>query len=126
MLCGTMFGLKVKRHRYFELHGFEILFMPATCACKGKAGYTNADRDGSFFARGAKLISVAGHNFGIDDAREAMQIDWMGRDHLSQAIPPAYTKFIGSCLMESLRDTTSCDAVLQKTTTYRKGDECRQ
>jgi DNA (cytosine-5)-methyltransferase 1 len=27
--------------------------------------------------------------------REAMGIDWTNRDELSEAIPPAYTKFIG-------------------------------
>jgi len=110
MLCGTMFGLKVKRHRYFELHGFEILLAPATCACKGKAGFTNASSGFSSFANGAKLISVAGHNFSVKDAQKAMDIDWMGQDGLSQAIPWSFTYFIGSILLEVLngKEETLC------------------
>ena len=106
MLCGTMFNLKVKRHRYFELHGFEILLMPACCSCKGKLGFTNASSGFSSFANGAKLISVAGHNFSVKDAQQAMGIDWMGQDGLSQAIPYFYTQFIGKYLLEAItRDT---------------------
>lgn len=32
-----------------------------------------------------------------------MGIDWMDQDGLSQAIPPAYTQFIGEQLMAHLR-----------------------
>ena len=31
-----------------------------------------------------------------------MGIDWMNRDELSQAIPPAYTEFIGKQLLDLL------------------------
>lgn len=103
MLCGTMFGLRVKRHRYFELHGFEIPFAPAGCDCKGRAGFTNADRGRSAFAQGARLISVAGHNFKVDDAQQAMGIAWMTGEELSQAVPPVYTEFIGKYLIATLR-----------------------
>ncbi len=102
MLCGTMFGLKVRRHRYFELQGFEILFMPSGCGCKGKAGFTNASSGFSAFKNGAKLISVAGHNFAVEDARQAMLIDWTGQEGLSQAIPPTYTEYIGKYLMQAV------------------------
>jgi len=105
MLCGTHFGLKLRRHRYFELQGFTILFAPASCACKGKAGYT-ASSHGighiSSFEQGAKLISVAGHNFKVADAQVAMDIDWTGQGGLSQAIPPAYTEYIGKYLMQAV------------------------
>lgn len=102
MLCGTMFGLKLRRHRYFELHGFEILFAPATCGCRGKDGFTAATRGFSSFANGAKLISVAGHNFAVEDGRLALGMDWAGQSGLSQAIPPAYTEYIGNWLIKAL------------------------
>lgn len=104
MLCGTMFGLKVKRHRYFELGGFEITFVPSSCACTGKAGYTAASDGFSSFTNGAKLISVAGHNFCVADAQQAMDMPWAGQKGLSQAVPHCYTAFIGKYLLQSLKE----------------------
>lgn len=102
MLCGTMFGLRLKRHRYFELHGFDILLAPAGCSCKGKDGYTHASKGFSSFKNGARLISVAGHNFSVKDAQVALQIDWTGQAGLSQAIPWVYTKWLAKYLVEAL------------------------
>lgn len=101
MLCGTMFGLKLRRHRMFETN-IPIHFLPASCGCKGKEGFTNAQHAFSSFAKGAKLISVAGHNFAVADARVAMGIDWMSQGELAQAIPPAYTEFIGKQILKHL------------------------
>ena len=39
---------------------------------------------------------------GLQEAREAMGIDWMGQKEIAQAIPPAYTEFIGRQLIEYL------------------------
>jgi DNA (cytosine-5)-methyltransferase 1 len=33
---------------------------------------------------------------------DAIGIDWMTRAELSEAIPPAYTRFVGGHLMEAL------------------------
>lgn len=41
--------------------------------------------------------------FTVDEARAAMGIDWMVMSELSQAIPPAYTEWIGWQMMEALR-----------------------
>jgi DNA (cytosine-5)-methyltransferase 1 len=101
MLCGTMFGLKVRRHRYFETN-FTMNFLLPSCGCKGKAGYTAASGGFSSWKNGAKLISVAGHNFAVADARLALGINWTGQEGLSQAIPPAYSEFIGKQLMKYL------------------------
>lgn len=94
MLCGTMFGLKVKRHRLFECHPPIYPLLPP-CGCKGKAGFTNAYRGVSSFANKARLISVVGHNFLTEDAKSAMGIDWMTREGLREAIPPTMAQFIG-------------------------------
>lgn len=39
-------------------------------------------------------------------AREVMGIDWMTRVELSQAVPPAFTRFIGSQLISYLEAAT--------------------
>jgi len=40
--------------------------------------------------------------FGTDDRRDAMGIDWMSGNELSEAIPPAYTEFMGKQLLKIL------------------------
>lgn len=102
VLCGTMFGLKVIRHRLFECEP-QIMFPPVACNCSGG---TNSHRGYSSFAKGAKYITVAGKNYAADDGREAMGIEWMTREYLSQAIPPAYTKWLGEQMLLSLRHCT--------------------
>lgn len=79
-LCGSMFGLRVKRHRLFESN--LLLFAPGVCRHRGTV------RDGSY-------VTVAGHDFHAEEGRQAMGIDWMTRDELAQAIPPAYTEWLG-------------------------------
>ncbi len=106
-LCGTMFGLDVIRHRLFECNP-PLFFPPATCAHAGKstssskgikrAGITRAPT----LADGFKFVTVVGHDYLVSEGRQAMGIDWMTRDELSQAIPPAYTEYIGRHLMEVL------------------------
>lgn len=97
ILCGTMFGLEVYRHRLFEF-GFPVpTWAPkhpkhkALCQDWRKAG----KRDGGF-------VTVAGHNFHIAEARKAMGIEWMNQKEIAQAIPPAYTKFIGGILLDEI------------------------
>ncbi len=52
---------------------------------------------------GAQKVGVAdGHAVGWRIAAEAMGIDWMKREELTQAIPPVMTHYIGTRLMEVL------------------------
>lgn len=95
VLCGCQFGLKLRRKRWFETswHGFEM--MPG-CAHDGPVV--------SVVGRGTPswVREQLGYNPTIADYRAAMGIDWMNRGELSQAIPPAYTNFVGSALLASL------------------------
>lgn len=102
MLCGTMFGLRVLRHRLFEIspNPFEIrCFDLLRCEHKGKT--QKRKEIGSF--NKSKYISVVGGGYIANDGREAMAIDWMTKKELSQAIPPAYTHYIGEKLIEKLK-----------------------
>ncbi len=111
-LCGTMFGLKVYRHRLFESSHL-LLQPPHTVHGRGindRAIGSNAEgwvptmRGKGTRINGLRgnpeICIVAGHFSDMDRAKAAMGIDWMNRDGLSQAIPPAYTKFIGDQLMD--------------------------
>jgi DNA (cytosine-5)-methyltransferase 1 len=90
MLCGTMFpahGLRVYRHRYFET-SFPVeqpRHYPHT-ARQAKMGRPVEDGD---------FIQVVGNFSNADYARAAMGIPWLGRNQLKEAIPPAYTQYIG-------------------------------
>jgi DNA (cytosine-5)-methyltransferase 1 len=100
LLCGTMFGLGVYRHRLFECWP-AVWFPPGPCNHQGPAepmywgDKVAARAAGKVF----KYQIIAGHNFGAEAGRLAMGIDWMNRDELAQAIPPAYTEFVGRQLL---------------------------
>lgn len=95
MLCGTMFGLRVFRHRLFESNVFMM-----TPPHEIHRGTTNSRRSYSTHANGADIISIAGNNFNRLEGMKAMGIDWdMPRHKVAQAIPPAYTEFLGRQLM---------------------------
>lgn len=95
LLVGSMFGLLTMRPRLFECN-FPVPFrlMPQPNARHAKMG--RPPRDGEF-------VHVVGHMSDVAYCRAAMGISWMTQHELAQAIPPAYTKFIGDALMAFLR-----------------------
>lgn len=100
MLCGSMFGLKVYRHRHFKSNMF--LWQPYHFPHRDKTPSVGRGISPKGF------ISVTGTGgFGIPNgfkyACEAMGINWMSRSELSQAIPPAYTEWIGLQLIKQLK-----------------------
>lgn len=103
VLCGTMFpGLRVYRHRLFECRP-AVWFPPAACCHWGRP--MPSAINGAFHTLDNQdFITVAGNRYRASDGRRAMGIDWMTRAELSQAIPPAYTEFIGRHLMRAVRE----------------------
>ncbi len=99
MLCGTMFGLKVFRHRWFMTNP-AMLMSPASCNHAGRS--VNSYRPGRERHLDAKFITVTGWVSPVHIARLAMGIHWMTREELVQAIPPAYTEWIGTQMMKIL------------------------
>jgi DNA (cytosine-5)-methyltransferase 1 len=90
-LCGAMFGLQTYRHRWFEAN-FDIAVPDHPPHDHRQTKMGRPPRDGEF-------IQVVGNFSGVEYARKAMGIDWMIRDELREAIPPAYTKHIGEQLL---------------------------
>mgnify|MGYP003450739250 CR=1 FL=1 len=85
LLCGEMFGIKVIRHRIFELNGFKAR-QPQHVSHKGsvKAGH---------------YVTVAGHGgdgkASLKAWQDAMQIHWMkNKKTLAESIPPVYSRYI--------------------------------
>jgi hypothetical protein len=104
LLCGTMFGLRVYRHRLFESSA--LLFSPPHPRHRETTGSHRG------YSYQHPFVCVAGHNFHMGEAAAAMGIDWMAcRRELSQAVPPAYCEFIGRQLMRVVRpevEASSC------------------
>lgn len=91
MLCGSSFGLGVRRHRLFASSEL-LMSLPCRHAEQGAPiGVTGHGAQGHEYKRGVPVADQAAR-------RDAMGIDWMNRDELAQAIPPAYTEWIGNQL----------------------------
>lgn len=98
-LCGSMFGLgaqgcRTQRHRLFECS-----FPIEQPRCRhdsrpviGVYGGHARRRAASAGGRTTRDVWRGGHRAA---ASEAMGIDWMTLDELSEAIPPAYAEYIG-------------------------------
>ena len=102
VLCGTMFDLgtkqaELRRHRRFETFPYIPPVEPCRHGQKGRVigVYGGHGRD--------RRRTVNTQDFSTDDRRRAMGISWMNGQELSQAIPPAYSEWIGRRLMEALQ-----------------------
>lgn len=101
-LCGTQFpGLRVIRHRLFEsnvpLVGTDCGEHPLVFTRdKRKQHCGQLDQNTSF------VQVTGGGNCTVANARAAMGITWMTKRELNEAIPPAYTTYIGKQLLSTL------------------------
>ncbi|WP_205124240.1 DNA cytosine methyltransferase [Tsukamurella conjunctivitidis] len=95
VLCGAMFpGLKTYRHRLFESN------IPIWTPRHPEHAVPTTKMGRKPVA--GQFMHVVGNFSGVQQAREAMGIDWMTRDELREAIPPAYTEHIGRQLIAAL------------------------
>jgi hypothetical protein len=108
-LCTDMFEVGpppwVQRHRDFEIHGFSVE-QPEHPAgpVRGHRGYVrgyrgkSGDRPGFF--RDGPYVAPYGNGGGkatVAEMQHALGIDWTDvREELTEAIPPAYTEWIGT------------------------------
>ncbi len=104
VLCGSMFGLDVQRHRLFELNIFLL-----TPQCNHSIWPPNRFPGGRSRERGnarvlcRNTVEIGRWNIPIETQKAAIGgLDWMELTELSQAIPPAYTKWLGEALLNTL------------------------
>jgi DNA (cytosine-5)-methyltransferase 1 len=102
LLCGSSFGLGVRRHRLFET-SWPITFTPP---CAHYLQPEPVDVTGTGASRlGARIDGKGGNSRkprNLAHARDVMGIDWMSRTELAESIPPAFTRFVGEQLLEHL------------------------
>lgn len=99
-LCGSSFGLGVRRHRLFESS------LPLTGSMCDHASqppkYPIYDHGKWYLSRTAAVYGHGGGN-AKEMWADAMGIDWMTRPEMAQAIPPAYTEHIGRQILTHLK-----------------------
>lgn len=95
-LCGSMFGLDVRRHRLFEC-SFPVL-APECRHDLQRGNYPQATNR----RNRRKTVEVGVWRIPLSVQQQAMQIDWMTREELSEAIPPAYAEFLGRAALVSM------------------------
>jgi DNA (cytosine-5)-methyltransferase 1 len=102
LICGGALGLGIKaldadnpRHRLFETN-WPLMVPP----CAHRRGRTIG-----VYGNGTNRWhrELYGRNLTAAEKNEAMEIDWMKRGALEQAIPPAYTELVGSQLMAQVK-----------------------
>jgi DNA (cytosine-5)-methyltransferase 1 len=87
-----MFGRELYRHRWFE----------ASFPLRAPGHHPRHDKPASRAGHWepGTVISVAGNCSPVALAREVMDIGWSTRDELREAIPPYFTEYLGSQLLE--------------------------
>lgn len=103
-LCGSSFGLRVRRHRAFET-SFPLMALP--CAHESQPDFVTVAGGGpnpASFKRGPNATGGPDRKpRNLADALDAMGIDRpMTRREVNEAIPPAYTEHIGGALVAHL------------------------
>ncbi|MGH9636069.1 MAG: DNA cytosine methyltransferase [Candidatus Angelobacter sp.] len=104
-LCGTAFGLPILRHRIFLCS--EMLFAPSHCkhpdafynVTGGKVRAIGAHRTNKAYVTKSGQTQYREGHARKSVGQAAMGIDWMTLKEMSEAIPPAYTEYLGRQLL---------------------------
>jgi DNA (cytosine-5)-methyltransferase 1 len=115
VLCGSMFGLSVegtsfrsgggvtrvppfrylKRHRLF-LSNLPMLTPPDQCSGLPIIGVYGTGGGGQM---------TRGYKANLSEARKVMGMPWASREGVSQAIPPAYTQWLGERMLAAITES---------------------
>lgn len=111
VLCGSMFHLgadchdgrwrQLRRHRLFESN--VALVAPAPCRHDAESLAVHGGGP-SHRERASRAGTGSGYTYQgrMSERRQAMGVDWLPRESLNLAIPPAYTEWIGRLLVQHL------------------------
>lgn len=119
MLCGSSFGLRVRRHRLFESN-MPLKGLPCDHRWQDEHRpyriHVSAGRNKDGWRKsGIQPVHGSGHNHPSSNTPDeitshrslfyksvAMGIDWMSNEEINQAIPPAYTRYLGGQVYDYL------------------------
>ncbi len=90
MLCGSQFGLRVRRHRFFEL-SFAVNELLQPCDHSVAPVLITGTHRRTYEPR---------YEYSAEDCRLAADLPWMRRTDMDKAIPPAYSEFIGRQVLQ--------------------------
>jgi DNA (cytosine-5)-methyltransferase 1 len=95
-LCGTSFGLDVRRHRWFESN---IAMLAPPCNHNQPRRFPQATNRENM----RRTVEIGVWRIPLHIQQKAMGIDWMTLPELTEAIPPAFTEYIGTQLLAHLK-----------------------
>jgi DNA (cytosine-5)-methyltransferase 1 len=95
-LCGSAFNLPIRRHRYFEIVPNQFI-LQTPCDHTREIIYVSG-------STGSSKSTFHRFDYTVAERRGAMKTPWMTDTELDEAIPPAYTEFIGRELMKVLNE----------------------
>lgn len=115
MICGSMLGLTVWRHRYFETGGFWCM-SPGSCNhSRRPVTFTSGSNSRKLNRMTPVLVTGTTprsardggrFEFSVEECRVAAEVPWMSRDGVDQSIPPVYTAYVGGHLINHLLQNT--------------------
>lgn len=119
MLCGSSFGLRVRRHRIFESN---VALLGMDCNHAAQPDPIDVSGTGSFqhSPRKKKTGGLGRKPKGLEEAREIMDMPWATRKEIAQAIPPAFAEYLAR---QILRVLTAANAELSHAAN-KKGQSC--
>lgn len=102
LLCGMMFGLDLYRHRLFET-SFDVPFLMDYGHGRKQDGMTGTGEECEHDI--CMVVGKARYKGYLPKASQAMGIDWMNEQEIAEAIPPAYTRYIGPFMMKVINQS---------------------
>lgn len=103
VLCGSSFGLDVRRHRLFETN-WRLRGLDCDHAWQAPRFPQATNR-----ANARRTVEVGVWRIPLETQQIAMGIDWTTLPELSEAIPPAYTTWVGWQLAKVCKSRSMSD-----------------
>ena len=100
VLCGSQFNLRLARHRGFEF--WEPRFTLANSCAHSHDLITVVGHGTPSWSRKQRIRRGLHPNVTVDEKRAVMGCEWMNREELAEAIPPAYSEYIGRQIIAEL------------------------